>query len=38
MADLGPEPDPLRVLSIAADKIKLMPFSFLGEEQNIISI
>lgn len=29
MAALGPDPDPLKVLSIAADKIKLMPFSFL---------
>lgn len=27
---LGPEPDPLKVLTIAADKIKLLPFSFLG--------
>lgn len=36
MAALGPDPDPLKVLSIAADKIKLMPFSFLGELSDII--
>lgn len=30
MAALGPEPDPLKVLTIAANKIRSMPFSFLG--------
>ena len=31
MAALGPDPDPLKVLTIAANKVKMMPFSFLGK-------